>query len=118
MNPWLGIAMVLSVLIGLVGALAFWRRLAEPHVEVTRKLLHIGMGLVALTFPWLFTEFWPIVVLAVIGTGAVPCYAQKSFAAGQSIYSAAQCGPGQASFAFPPASRRFTRCTCVETNTA
>ena len=35
-----------------------------PHPEIIRKLLHVGMGLVALSFPWLFPERWPVLVLA------------------------------------------------------
>src|SRR5262249_18012010 len=40
--------------------------LASPHPEVVRKLLHMGMGLVTLSFPWLFDETWPVIVLAVL----------------------------------------------------
>jgi phytol kinase len=65
-NPWLGIGLVLAILVGLMAALRLFQRLAAPHPELVRKLLHMGMGLVTLTFPWLFDTAWPIVLLAVL----------------------------------------------------
>jgi phytol kinase len=79
MNPWLGIALILAALVVLICGLTLWRRYAQPHAEVTRKLVHIGMGLVALCLPWLFTHLWPIVVLAVIGTGGLLVLRLKAF---------------------------------------
>lgn len=64
MSPWLGIALVLATLLGLLLLLRLYRRLAAPHPEVLRKLLHVGMGLVTLSFPWLFSAIWPVWVLA------------------------------------------------------
>jgi phytol kinase len=65
-NPWLGIALVLGALGVLLGVLRLVQSLTKPHPEITRKLLHVSMGLVTLSFPWLFDTFWPIVVLAVL----------------------------------------------------
>jgi phytol kinase len=50
----------------LIGALRWYKRRYQPHPELVRKLLHIGMGLTALTFPWLFTSPWPVLLLAAI----------------------------------------------------
>ena len=62
LNPWLGIGLVLAVLLGLMAVL---RRVGRTlHPEVTRKLLHVGMGLVTLAFPWIFAAAWPAWVLA------------------------------------------------------
>jgi phytol kinase len=44
-------------------ALRIFQRAASPHPELVRKLLHIGMGTLTLSFPWLFDQFWPILVL-------------------------------------------------------
>ncbi len=33
------------------------------HSEWTRKVMHTGMGLATLSFPWLFNETWPVLVL-------------------------------------------------------
>jgi phytol kinase len=63
LNPWLGMALVLAVLLPLTCALRLYQRLAAPHPEWVRKLLHIGMGLTAASFPWLFADLWPVLVL-------------------------------------------------------
>jgi len=64
MNPWLGIFAVLAVLGALMGAL----RVCQGRLpsELSRKAVHVGMGLVCLAFPWVFQESWPVVVLAVL----------------------------------------------------
>lgn len=72
MNPWLGIVGVLAalgVLIGIVKLCGSWL-----PAELSRKAVHVGMGLLCLSFPWVFEEAWPVgvlAVLAVIGLGAV-----------------------------------------------
>jgi phytol kinase len=60
---------VLGVLGALIALLRLYQVLAAPHPEVTRKLLHIGMGLTTLALPWLFDELWPVVLLAVFSVG-------------------------------------------------
>jgi phytol kinase len=64
MNPWLGMGLVLGALTVLMGALHAYGARCHPHPEVPRKLLHVGMGLVTLTFPWLFAATWPVWTLA------------------------------------------------------
>lgn len=71
MNPWPGIVLILGALVALIAGLTIYRRYAQPHAEVTRKLVHMGMGLIALSLPWLFAEFWAVAALAVIGTGGL-----------------------------------------------
>jgi phytol kinase len=66
MNPWLGMSLVVGTLAGLMGGLRVAQKRWAPHPEGVRKVLHVGMGLVTLTFPWLFTEAWPVVCLAAI----------------------------------------------------
>jgi phytol kinase len=63
-GPWLGVVIVPAALGGLLAALSLFRRLAQPHPELLRKLLHVGMGIVTLSFPWLFESPVPVVVLA------------------------------------------------------
>lgn len=64
MTQWLtGMAVVLGALGGLLLALTLYRHAARPHPELLRKLLHVGMGLVTLSFPWLFDSNWPVLVL-------------------------------------------------------
>lgn len=64
MNPWLGMALVVGALAGLMSALRLYQKTCAPSPEWVRKLLHMGMGLVVLSFPWLFDRSWPVVVLA------------------------------------------------------
>jgi phytol kinase len=65
-HPWLGIGLVLGVLGALLGGLRLLHKVVSPHPEVTRKLMHIGMGLVTLGLPWLFNDFWPVILLAAL----------------------------------------------------
>lgn len=74
MSPWLGTVAVLGALGLLMGALKGLQRVVTLPPELSRKAVHIGMGMVCLSFPWLFAEKWPPFVLAglaVLGLGAV-----------------------------------------------
>jgi phytol kinase len=71
MNPWLGIGLVLVLLVALMGGLRLVQRLVAPHPEVVRKLMHVGMGLTTLSFPWLFTDIWPVLLLAGLSMAAL-----------------------------------------------
>jgi phytol kinase len=62
-SPFLGVAIVLGLFVALLLAVRLLQVLAHPHPELARKLFHVGGGLVAVTFPWLFTGPWPVVVL-------------------------------------------------------
>lgn len=64
MNPWQGIAIVLAALAGAFVALRLLQVFSRPHPEILRKLMHVFMGLIAATFPWLFDATWPVLVLA------------------------------------------------------
>jgi phytol kinase len=63
-NDWLAMGFVLAILGGLVIGLRAYQRRYDPHPELVRKLLHVPMGLVTLTFPWLFDSAFPVAVLA------------------------------------------------------
>jgi len=65
-HPVLGIVLVLAVLLGLMAALKVHARRCGPHPELVRKMLHVGMGLLTLSFPWLFDVLWPVPVLAAL----------------------------------------------------
>lgn len=71
MNPAVGMAIVLGSLGGLFVALRLYGLLAQPHPELLRKGMHIGMGLVTLSFPWLFAQTWPVWVLAAVAITAL-----------------------------------------------
>jgi phytol kinase len=55
---------ILGAFGALLGGLAILRRYVPSNPEVLRKILHAGMGLVALSLPWVFTSAWPVVLLA------------------------------------------------------
>lgn len=61
----LGRAGLLAVayLLILAGAEA-WYRLAKPHVELSRKLVHLASGLPVLAFPWIFESPWSVALLS------------------------------------------------------
>ena len=60
---WLAVTGVLAALLALFAVLSAWQRCGDPHPEWVRKVAHIGMGLVALSFPWLFAQPLPVWVL-------------------------------------------------------
>ncbi len=64
MNPVLGMGLVLAALGLCFMGLRLLQQLASPHPEVLRKLMHVLMGLVASSFPWLFDAAWPVLLLA------------------------------------------------------
>ena len=64
LNPWLGMGMVLGVFGTLMGGLQAYRRSSPTDPEILRKLLHLGMGLLTLSFPWIFASAWPVLLLA------------------------------------------------------
>ncbi len=73
-NPWLGTGIVLAVFFLLMTGLHAWRHWRHPNPELVRKLLHVGMGLVTLSLPWLFATAWPVLLLAVafaVGLAAI-----------------------------------------------
>lgn len=61
----LNVFFVLSILAGLIILLRVYQQWYSPHPEWVRKLLHVGMGLVTLSFPWLFESPLPAIGLAV-----------------------------------------------------
>ena len=63
LSPWTMAGAVLVSLAGLLGTLGWWQRRCAPHPELVRKIAHVGMGLVTLTFPWIFRAVWPVWVL-------------------------------------------------------
>jgi phytol kinase len=65
MPPFVEIALVLVVLACLLLGIRTAQSRSKWHPEISRKAVHVAMGMVCLTFPWLFKEAWPVWVLAV-----------------------------------------------------
>src|SRR3954471_13609045 len=65
----LGIAVTFAAFAVLLGLLVAYYRSGRAHPELLRKLLHVGMGAVILSFPWLFRHAWPVLLLAGLFAG-------------------------------------------------
>ena len=62
-QPWLAVAAAMAAFLGLFAALKVYSSVASPHPETLRKLLHTGSGLLTLSFPFLFPDVWPVLLL-------------------------------------------------------
>ena len=69
--PWLAIVGVLVALGALMLAVRVAQRRFGISPELARKTVHIGMGLVCLSFPWLFRNALPVWVLAAVAVIAL-----------------------------------------------
>ncbi|MFN8522456.1 MAG: hypothetical protein U0821_05045 [Chloroflexota bacterium] len=69
-GPWFGIVGSLLVMLVLMLGVHTWRRVHPGSAELSRKIAHIGLGLLTVSFPWLFDETWPVLVT----TGAIVVY--------------------------------------------
>ena len=65
MNPLPGMALVACSFAVIMGGVTAARRALSLQPELSRKLVHVGMGLVTLSFPLLFLEAWPVWVLSI-----------------------------------------------------
>jgi len=71
-NPGIAVAALLALTAGLMIAIRIFQRRFSPHPEWSRKLMHVGTGLLALSLPWLFQSPWPVLVVCATGaTGMV-----------------------------------------------
>lgn len=70
-GAWCGILAVVATLAGLFAALKLAERAFHPHPELLRKVMHVGMGLIVITFPWVFHETWPVLLLAIVSAAAL-----------------------------------------------
>ena len=71
-NPAIAMAALLALTAALMTAIRIFQRRRSPHPEWSRKLMHVGTGLLALSLPWLFESPWPVLILCAAGaTGMV-----------------------------------------------
>lgn len=66
---WPAVIAILALLGASMAALSAWARHSGVAPEAVRKLLHVEMALVTLSFPWLFASPWPVVALAGVAAG-------------------------------------------------
>lgn len=68
---WLKIVGVVSGLVGLLYGVHRVGRRYQWHPEWQRKTLHVGLGLTALSFPWLFDATWQVAAVSLLGTAVM-----------------------------------------------
>lgn len=72
MSPVAGIAWVLGALGGLMLLVRAAQQAGKLGAEAARKMVHLGMGSICLSFPWLFGDaLWPVWALAVAAVVAL-----------------------------------------------
>jgi phytol kinase len=63
-NPWWGIVLVLGSLTLLLAGCRYGGQRFSLSAELTRKMVHMGMGLICTLFPLVFRTTWPVFLLA------------------------------------------------------
>jgi phytol kinase len=90
MHPALGMLLVGGSFAALIGGLRVLRNARAADPELLRKFLHIGMGVVSLSLPWLFNTAWPVVLLG--GAFGVGLLAGRSSAFWRRVAGGIICG--------------------------
>jgi phytol kinase len=94
--PWLGIVAAV-VALGLWFAIGnFLAKLPAVSDELARKFVHVAMGLTCLSFPWVFSEAWPVFVLG--GIALIGLLIMKRSAAGACLHGVERCSLGEVYF--------------------
>jgi phytol kinase len=62
-DPWIGILLVVLASAGMLGLVAILC-MPQRSRESSRKMLHVGMGIIILQWPWLFDRAWPALILS------------------------------------------------------
>lgn len=66
MTPLLGILLTVILLLSLLAGARTLQVRANLSPEAARKVMHIGMGVMALSFPWVLQENWAVLVICVL----------------------------------------------------
>src|SRR5579885_1923083 len=67
LSPWIGVTLVMVALMITIHLLSIFRD-EIGDAEAVRKTLHVVMGTITLSFPWLFADPMPVLVLTVISS--------------------------------------------------
>lgn len=101
LSPWLGMAGVVAALLLATAVLHRLQQRYAPPAEWTRKGLHVVMGLVTLSFPWVFHDRWPVVLLVMATTAllvAVRCVPALRGGVGRLVHGVARPSYGELVF--------------------
>src|SRR5579872_6663783 len=66
MNPWLGILIIFCMFVIDLQILSYIQKRFSPNPEIIRKALHLTMGTVSISFPFLFQKAWPAIIIAIL----------------------------------------------------
>lgn len=77
--PAIGVFLALGVVLGLI---RFVQVRCGWHPELARKCAHIAMGLLCLSFPWVFGSPWHVAAVAVLAVGVLYALRRASFLRG------------------------------------
>lgn len=69
--PWIGITLIVGLLLGMLVTLRYVRARFGWQPETMRKLAHIGLGLASLSYPFLFAQRWPVLLLGALAVGTL-----------------------------------------------
>lgn len=70
-HDWRGAIGVSAGILALFGGAELLRRFARVPTEYTRKLTHLGAGVIVLGFPWFLSSPWTVAILAVAFFGVL-----------------------------------------------
>lgn len=66
LSDWLNMPWVAGAILALMICAELWFKIGKPPVEYTRKLVHLGSGFITLSFCFLFSSHWSILILCVL----------------------------------------------------
>ena len=70
-SPWIGIISVLFALGAIFVGLKLYGKKYGLKPEFSRKAVHILLGCITLSFPWVFREPWAVLVLGILALAAL-----------------------------------------------
>lgn len=99
-NPIFTLAATLSVLIGLYLILSLCKKKYQLGAETSRKIVHIGLGLVTLSFPWIYEKTWPIWLMCFLSVSSLLILRHKKFkhSLGEALHSVERHSYGEICF--------------------
>ncbi len=70
-SPLITVPSLALLFAGMLWSISILAKRFQWHCEVSRKAAHVGMGLVTLSFPWIFDSITPVLVLGIVLIGGL-----------------------------------------------